>query len=423
MKLRQAVPAGLVDVGAIAVAAFAVQIYAARYLNAEELGAYALFFAAYAFGLLLPRYLFFQPVEIEALNWPATERIQLLNSSLKYSLALPFLALAPAGISVLAVAFAVPSSTWLPILVTQLLVAVLFPIHDHIRRMLHTGNDSWSAAWVSLAQVPAVAVALLVLSVLSVSPVWIPFGSLALAQLASVVIAGVLVIRKISFGIGRAFQLSRLMATGRWLLLGGLSSPAAGFVAAGLLTVLASSESLGYAEAARVVARPTSVLAVGFMAAMSPRIMEAARAGDTAKRRVHFRLYLAVVLTLVVPYSLVTGGDWSLNPAASFLPNAYEEPGLAALTLVAAIAFILPAVQRWELIGRGRERLVAAIDAIGAMSMVLVASASPVLGSYAIPLGVLSFSLIAGAGYWKYAGSSSTSSDHYQWRRDTSEVE
>src|SRR5665811_1076973 len=67
MRLRSAVPAGLLDSSLSSLATFAIGIMAATQLPLEALGVYSLFFTAFLLATVVPTQLIFLPAEIAAL--------------------------------------------------------------------------------------------------------------------------------------------------------------------------------------------------------------------------------------------------------------------------------------------------------------------------------------------------------------------
>src|SRR5690606_5281466 len=151
-----------------------------------------------------------------------------------------------------------------PLTVTTAICTFLSPVQDHLRRMLHIGERSWLATAISVIQVAMTALAVVVAVRLEVPAAWIPFGALAVANLVSLAVGGAML------GLSArseppdapALQLSALVSSGKWLLVGGLLGPAIFFVASGLVTHLAGAEGLVFLLAVPVYSVRPVYLAV-----------------------------------------------------------------------------------------------------------------------------------------------------------------
>ena len=74
MRLRHALPAGLLDAGFASLARLIIGIYAARALTVSDLGAYALFFSAFVFAIVVPMQFVLVPAELATLPAARHER-------------------------------------------------------------------------------------------------------------------------------------------------------------------------------------------------------------------------------------------------------------------------------------------------------------------------------------------------------------
>jgi hypothetical protein len=79
MRLRYALPAGLLDAGFASLARLAIGIYAARALTVSDLGAYALFFSAFVFASVVPMQFVLVPAELATLPAARRERLALVG--------------------------------------------------------------------------------------------------------------------------------------------------------------------------------------------------------------------------------------------------------------------------------------------------------------------------------------------------------
>ncbi len=383
--------AGLLDAGMASLATFAVGIYAVRVLDPTALGGYALAYQAIFVVGIIPTNLVFVPVEIRVVEHPSAHRLRHLPRAL-------VLGTLPSLLSALAILLwipvappEIPSGAVAALTVTAIATAALSPVQDHVRRMLHSGGESWTAAVVSGTQLAAAAGAIAALHFSEVDPAWIPFGALAIANACSLFVGlvGARLVARTSGAEAPDYRLLELARAGSWLVGGGLLNPATGFVSAALVSRLASAAALGYAEAARVVAQPVWVLAVGISSVLGPRSMEAAQAGHLDRAKSVRRGYLLPVLGFGALNLVWFGSDWILNPLSWLLPAAYAVPWLVAASILAQIlsATIFP--YRSELLGARKEATYTRIEVVGSVVRTAISASASILRAFAIPLGVL----------------------------------
>ncbi|NNC43353.1 MAG: hypothetical protein HKN74_02630 [Acidimicrobiia bacterium] len=396
MRLRLALPAGLLDTGAASLATFIVQAYAVRTLDLETLGVYAVFFSAYLFASQATQFLFLYPLEIAVLKLPRSTRFELLRRSIRLATPAPILG----GLGVLAAILLSGSSATslrLGFAITVGAAAITSPVYEHFKRMLHLSDRSWQAAGVAQSQLLALVVVVAVMVVSGVPPAWVPFGALA-ASHGVALGAGFATIR---FGEMPPLRTSfmDLLRSGRWLLVSGLMPPLATLIAAGVITRLAGATELGLAQAAHVASRPILILATGLSAVLGYRLMESGSTRRRSDGNRYWRLYAALILLGGGAYMLVVGVDWPGNPMAALLPRAYEVGGLVLVTLAANFVSALLRPVRNELIGAHWEARVALVDTSAAAALIAVAAFAGYLGAFAVPLGVLAGALVHAAGY------------------------
>lgn len=392
MSLRRTLPAGVIDAGFNSLATFAVGLTATRILEPALLGVYAVFYTAHLVGIAIPWYLIYTPAEIRAIERELDKRLPILRQSI-------FLAAGPSLLTGVAILLALvvvrsqaSSAELLGLAWTAALATVLIPAQAHVRNMLHIAGSSWLAATTSATQLVAAAAAIFALLAADVPKVLVPFGALALATLASILVGLVLAAPWRRRPHDR-LHMTDLVITGRWLLVTGVLPAVAGFVAASLISHLASPEDLGFAEAARLAAQPLFVLVTGLNAVLGPRSMEAAHRRDRLAARYLERVYIVIVLAAAAGYLAVAGGAWAWNPFYYAMPTAYEIAGLTALMIVAnvGVGFAMPA-QR-ELLGGHLERKLAKIEVLSSVSLVLAAATAFVTKSYARPASVVAQNL------------------------------
>ncbi len=383
-------PAGIVDASFASLATFAVGLAAVNLLPDTERGVYAIYFTAFILGTVLPRTLVLVPAEVETVNYETEERLSLVPHTLRLG-ALPSVVGASSALLAAIVAAPLTASDVIgPFTITTAIAAVLSPLQDHVRKMLHFAARSWPAAWISLVQFTTAVTAVLVMNRADVPVAWIPFGALSLANLASLSFGWAITWEHRRAHVRRGhMELSSLARRGRWLLLQAAAPSAAGFVAATMITRLASPEALGFAEAARVVSQPVLVLGTGLSMVLSPRVVEAASKHDRTTAHRTGRLYLGVIGIAGIAYLGIAGWAWALNPMTAIVPSAYEISGLVALTIAANLATASIFVQFNELVGAKREIALAKISWSTAPVLLLGAATAGVTDAFARPIGRL----------------------------------
>ena len=383
-------PAGIVDASFASLATFAVGLAAVNLLPDTERGVYAIYFTAFMLGSVLPRTLVLIPAEVETVAYATEDRLALVPHTLRLGV-LPSLVGASSALLAAIVAAPLTGSDVIgPFTITTAVAAVLSPLQDHVRKMLHFAARSWAAALISLVQFTTAVVAVVVMNSADVAVAFIPFGALSLANLVSLSFGWAITWNYRRTHIRRGhMELSSLARRGRWLLLQAAAPSIAGFVAATMITRLASPEALGFAEAARVVAQPILVLGTGLSAVLNPRVVEAASKRDRATARRTERLFLGVMLVAGIGYLAIAGWSWPLNPMTAIVPSAYEVSGLVALTVVANLAIASIFLQFNELIGAKLETTLAKISWSTAPVLLLGAATAGVTDAFARPLGRL----------------------------------
>lgn len=165
---------------------------------------------------------------------------------------------------------------------------------------------------------------------------------------------------------------STLAKAGQWHLLAGTAPKVGALGAATIVANLAGATVLGYAEGARVLARPIAVLSQGIKATIGPPVMRAAAARNEARSRQLSRVYTALVGGCGALYLVVAGFDWFLNPLPRLLPNAYEIPGLAAAMIaVFTLDRVAGSGAEMQLFGAGRARSFAIVESAASVGQVV----------------------------------------------------
>jgi hypothetical protein len=338
---------------------------------------------------VVPAQLLFIPAETAAASVPAGERAGLSTRWLRPGLAIGVLAAALLPAWIVAAPAGIPRAAALALTATGAACALISPVQDHLRRMLHVAGRSPGAAGVSLVHLVVVVVTIAAGWGTGVGAGWIPFGALALGNVVSLAAALWMLRGAGRDGHGRPeLQARVLFAQGRWLVLASVIGPASAFVGVNLVGHLAGAASLGLAEAARVIGAPVIVLATGLSAVLGPRAARAAReqrpdeAGRLARR------FHAIVLAGGVAYLAIAGFAWALNPLAPLVPRAFVVPGLAAAAIAAATAQGGIYARRYEIIGLGQSKSIARIDMMGAALRVAISASAVFVGAFAIPLAL-----------------------------------
>jgi O-antigen/teichoic acid export membrane protein len=398
MRLRHALPAGLLDAGFASLARLAVGIYAARALTVSDLGAYALFFSAFVFASVVPMQFVLVPAELATLSADRPERLALLRQSWRIGTTVSVAAALLASLAA-ALGAEAPTRVLWPLALTMTACAALTPLQEHVRRVLHLAGISWHAALVSLIQLGCVALVLVLLTRARVPAIWRPFGALTIATVVSLGAGLLLARRRRPASRLPRYEMTDLMRSGRWLLAIEAITAGATFLASVIVTRLDTPEALGYAEAARIVGQPIFVLAVGLSAVLNPRAMEAGASRDPAAARHVARPYALLLAIVGLLYGALTAAPWWGNPLAELVPQAYVVAGLVPATVASFVLFGLPIIPRSELTGARRERVLPRVGVIAGVLQCAAALTAVWTGAFARPLGVALFGAILLLGY------------------------
>jgi len=402
---RPRIPAAVLDSGLASAATFLSGLFAARALSIYELGTYALVFAAFSLAALIPTHLLFAPFEVNAVALPRGQRLRLLWNSFPPAVPTALCSAATLVGCALALPPSTPFSVVVALISTGIVLSFVSPIQDHLRRMFHLDGGSWRAALISAIHFGIVAVTLLVCKVSDTPPAWAPLGALALGNAVSLLSGLCLVPTSCRSRLERPVRLAPLLRTGVHLLLAAVVPSAATFLAAAIVARAAGAAVLGYAEASRLVAQPIFVFSVALGAVLGPHSVEAARrrSPDEAGRvSLEYRGWFTGV---GVAYLLLTGSRSGWNPLVSLLPNAFLISWLVPVSVLANLANGIVFPQRSELLGAGRATALLSVEVIGNAVRVIIASAAPVIGAFAIPIGLTALGLLRWPGYlWALRG-------------------
>lgn len=389
------VMAGVIDAAVSSLATFVIGLYATRSLDPETLGGYALAFSVFVLSGFIPAQVIFIPTEIAAVDYPQDQRLPLLRQSLLRGAAVSLCAAVGTSAWFLIAPGDLPPGALPALVVTCAAATFISPLQDHLRRMLHVAQASWRSVLVAIIQISVALVGVVVLSAAGVAAVWVPFGSLAAANVVSFTIGLLLSTRGIlAPGSEVPIPLERLLRSARSLLTAGLAPSVATVVVSWQISAIAGAATLGFVEAARIVSQPVAVLQLGLLNVLGPRATRAASRRDPEASRLVNRLFRSLIL--------LAGGGWLVavavpgpwNPLPAFLPTAYVIPGLVAASIAAFTILSLSQSLRYELYGARRERLVAQAEVEGNVARTVIALGAGLIGSFVAPLGVAALGAI-----------------------------
>lgn len=351
---RYLLAAGVADSMVASLATFLVGIYATRRLDLDELGAYGLLFAASLMivsGLMAQLYL--TPAEV--LLHESEPRTQL--ASLPASTIRGWLLAAPLSIAAgLLVWVILGTEVATGLVVTAVVMGVLSPNQDHVRRVLHQSYRSFVALLVSFIQLVVVSGVLGIAILADWPPTWVAFGALATANLVST-LAGLAMARIIGAGARKVrVALGEIVRFGRWLVVAFQTEQWAAFLALSILSWIAGTEALGEYEAARIVTQPIMVAAFGLQSVLRAPAMDAAMRGDGSAARRPTLTYLSVLAALGIGWAVVAGIEWPGNPLPDLFPNAYAQTGLVSALALSTVLLHAPPIFSLQILAARQER-------------------------------------------------------------------
>jgi hypothetical protein len=383
------VVAGLLDAAMSSQAGFLAGVYAGHFLQTDLLGGYAIFFAAFVLAGFVPASLYLLQTRVEALTWPQRQRLALVRLSLGKGALFGIAAAAFTPLAGVALIGELSLAEILPLASTTVAVVVLSPLQDHVRASFHLAGHPWRAVTIAAVHLASLFFALVVLHFAPVSRLWVPLGSLALANLVSLT-AGFLLARPELSGEAELPDVRRIVGKGSSLLAVSIVPVLAQFLAASLVASFRSVEDAGHAELARIVATPVHVLALGVAQALTPGLMQAGQSADAAAARRLRGVFALLVLACAAVYLPLAGPEHALNPMARLLPNAFDLQGLVLLSVLALVVLDLGLIPRAELAGAERARQLVAPSLLAAAAQIaMVAALMWSWGAYVIPAGVL----------------------------------
>jgi hypothetical protein len=387
---KRQLAAGVVDAGMASVATFAAGLTGVRLLGDVDRGIYGVFFTAFFLGSVIVTELVLVPSQVVAVDLPQPQRLGTIRRSLTISLV-------PGSLGILA-AFAAAAwtgglttgSVTTALTVTTAITIVISPMQDHVRQLLHIANRSVHAVVVSGVQLVGVLIGIAGLIALDVGRAWVPFGSLAFANMLSIAVGIVLAGgHQTSPSEYPDLVFRKLVLSGKWLVLRAAAPATFAFVAANILTQLAGPTTYGYAEAARQVAQPVTVLSVGLMAVLGPRAVRAGSQTDPAAGASNRRSFIILMTLATGAYAGIAGFDWVANPMAWLVPAAYVTGGLVLATIVANLLAAGFLIYGRELLGAGHARALAVISIFATPALPLAALTAGSTEAFARPLGYI----------------------------------
>ncbi|MDH3307196.1 MAG: hypothetical protein OEO77_06730 [Acidimicrobiia bacterium] len=399
-RLVRAIPFGLADAGLASLSTFIAGGYAAATLDAGTLGVYALFFQAFMFGQMVPGQLVMAPIEIEVLKHRALDRLRMVRHVLHLNVLVCLVSSLIIPIVALVAVPGVSSDIVLPLALTAAAVTFWSPLQTHVRRLMHLSDTSWAASITSTIQLVVMVAAILAGRAFEVGEVWLPFGTLALANIVSFGWAYVWAIRRSSRLPAMARpEIADLIRSGGWLLTTGGTTAAAGLLVAFLVQATAGLEVLGYAEAARVLSQPVFVLAVGLNAVFGPRSMEAASRRDQPAAQSLRRTFIGIVLVTGAMYAALVAVPWSWSPLPDWFGPAYSITGLLAVSVLGNLSQGMVFSRRSEIVGAKLLRELGLTEVLGTVLRVGAAASAGLTGAFAVPLGLIGLNLVRALRY------------------------
>ncbi|HEX6946707.1 MAG TPA: hypothetical protein VF246_05090 [Acidimicrobiia bacterium] len=386
----QSLSAGQIDSALSSIATFIAGLYALRAFDAGLLGAYVVMFTAWNLARSLASELVFVPSEVVAVSLPSADRIHVLRSSVIRGTAVSLLGGAGVYAARLLIVDSAGAQASTALALSAVAVTILAPLQEHWRRMFHIAGSSWRAAIVSTLHLIVTVVSIIVLKAL-VHVAWVPLGCLAVGFAVSSVASWVLTHNLPTDGTDTQGQPTwpELIGIGKWLLLANTSAMGSDFLLAVIVDAAIGSEMLGYAEGARVIARPVVILGVGLAAVLGPRSVAAGLNSDLDRATRPRHAFWLVSTVAGVLYMLVVGWHWPLNPLQNILPLAYEVHWLIPLAIAGALVYNLAQPWWFEALGARRQRSAAMAETAGAVLKIATGFFAGTLQAFTLPVAWL----------------------------------
>lgn len=373
---------GQLDAGFAALAGFIAAAFAVRNLTAEQLGIYALLFLAFGVASQIPTQLILSPAEVVIAHAPLDQRLGSLRWSLPRGTWIAALASVTVAAGALPLAGDVALASVTPLILTAVTFTLISPLQDHIRRVLHAAERSGQASVISAVNLiftTAAAVALL-----RVNPLWVPFGSMTVGNVISCCAALILVQ---TASRSTPSKTKQLVSIGRYLLVVGLANSGGRYLAGTLVGAIAGPAALGYVEAARLVARPSEVSAMGVLAATGPRLVVSSASHDPEGVKRLSRTYYAAVLAVGIVYTVLVATPVAWGIPREVFPLAYEVGGLVLAILIAQLMISLTRPMQARLMGLRKEASLAVVEVVSQVGRLLASLSAFWTGAFGIPIG------------------------------------
>lgn len=387
IRTARRLPAGITDAGFASLATFAAGLSAVTLFGDVDRGVYALFFAAFGLGVVIPWDLILIPAEVNAVSYAVADRMRRAPDTLRIGLRASMVgSLAIVAAAVIGRSMTDSGVLW-GLAITAMITTVLSPLQDHMRRLLHIAEMSWRAATVSIVQFVGVAASLGVMYLLDLPVAIMPFGALAIANAMSLTTGLIL---------GDVFRQERLddplrfrdlARDGKWLLAQALIPSLAHFAVATIIAALAGAAVLGYTEAARLVAQPVLVLATGLTAVLAPKAMKAAMDLDLVAAKRTRLIYQSVAFSAGIIYLLIASTEWVGNPMPYIVPAAYVVPWLVAAIIIGNMTTAGLYLDTNELLGAKKAKSMSLVAIVLSPILILVAFTAGTTGGFARPFG------------------------------------
>jgi len=391
-------PAGLIDASLASLATFASGLTGVNILSSSDRGVYGIFFTVFILGVVLVHELIYVPSQVIAIAQDQPDR---LNGVRRTIVLATGPGLAAAAVALFASVLTRELTTSSVVVAFTVTVAVLIPIsgmQDYVRRSLHIAEKSWQAARVSMIQLFVVGIAIATLMTTDIERAWIPFGSLVIANVVSVSVGLLLAGAHRRTKPLPEIYFRRLVLSGKWLVARSAIPATGAFIAANILTSLAGPVVFGYAEAARQVAQPVTVLSMGLAAVMGPRAVRAGLRSDRSASSHNRRRYSMAVAIAAIGYAVVAGPDWVLNPMSRIVPSAYEVPWLVVATVCANAIVALLILPKSELLGASKEKVLVGLALVSTPMLLIAAASAGTTGAFARPFGLILEGLVVMVG-------------------------
>lgn len=375
------------DAAFASLATFGAGLSAVTLFGDVDRGVYALFFAAFGLGVVLPWDLILIPAEVNAVSYAVKDRMRRAPDTLKIGLRASIVGSVSIVIAAMIGRSMTDSGVLWGLAITAIITTILSPLQDHMRRLLHISEMSWKAATVSIVQFSFVVVSLGVMYLLDAPVAIMPFGSLAIANAVSLTTGLIL---------GDVFRQKRLddplrfrdlARDGKWLLAQALIPSLAHFAVATIIAALAGAAVLGYTEAARLVAQPVLVFATGLTAVLAPKAMRAAMDMDLTWAKRTRRIYQSLAFLAGIAYLLVASTEWVGNPMPYIVPAAYVVPWLVAAIIIGNMTTAALYLDTNELLGAKKAKSMSLVAIVLSPILILVAFTAGTTGGFARPFG------------------------------------